>query len=906
MKIKSFIKLLIAGILLTTAAHSQIYDTSILRNYINANIVPNSSRQITGTQINNIFNGLINTVEQTTPAQVQTLSDLMHLNTRGGAALVKDPHAGGMFSLSNTGVVDSVIVFPAANGKYWVRQWDKSTINAAWAGLKGDGSDESRALNRIIETFSKPSTADTIGIAIKLPAGVYRFKNIKVRRGIKIYADQYARNNVSAYVPTKIYPAAGANYIFEMEGDTLMNSGLENLYIDGDYSHNPQLISAVKFNGSFNILIGNNIVFCAHHAVYSTAGAFIIRENNFQGMFGTQTFSAYNDFKGTLHIVAAGDAYLQNNEIGAAAPYLAGQVPNPINILRDPAYRRVVAMYAGYLGNSYVENNLFENGDQGAVINGAIYGNYKGNRYEMNGGGGIRLRNVYNCTFTDEKFANNSLAANGGYSDLVLDTGAVAYCTFAHPTFLRLTHPAIPTSTFKVRFNIVNYTGPGGNTLITPSFADVSARYDSLGHFDNTAQAAPFNWVEGQWDPKNPVFAGATIGYTGDRDGTVKGGVQLIPGTTIANGGRVGAINFLKPDNNPSAQIGFNNDDNLNFSLLGTNKQFIFGGGTMTLAKSGASSFNIQSNDVGGNTAGLNLYTDPLQSKVGGLSINPAGLLSVYASNSMGFTLFSPGIFTFQGGGITTAKAGGTNLVMISDNTGVNQIHMSSDAVATRVADITLNNVTGDLSLTATRDISLGAANNLLLKQSGLIHLPTPPTPATTGFDFIGRNSITGELIARANVYWDSIRVKSEILAAAGGAPTLNSVTSAGNSTPNLINVGGIGSSGPAVFGGGFYPSLQTVGGSTALSVGGYTTTVVNNTGAATITLPSASAAASQVVIIVKVSAASNDVTIAASVGDTINGGPSKILTLQYSSVILQSNGTAWLILSAYSGGSTL
>jgi len=54
------IKLLILGILLSTMASAQISDTATERNYINANIVPNSTRSITATQLNTIFNGYLN------------------------------------------------------------------------------------------------------------------------------------------------------------------------------------------------------------------------------------------------------------------------------------------------------------------------------------------------------------------------------------------------------------------------------------------------------------------------------------------------------------------------------------------------------------------------------------------------------------------------------------------------------------------------------------------------------------------------------------------------------------------------------------------------------------------------------------------------------------------------------
>lgn len=902
--------LLLFGI--TTSA--QIYDTAVLRNYINANIVPNSARQITGTQVNNIFNGFINTVEQTTSAQVAGLSDLMALSTRSGSAIVKDPRAGGIFVMKNTGVVDSIIVFPATNGKYWVRQWDGSTINAAWAGIKGDGSDESWLLNKIISTFSIATVSDTPGIAIRLPKGTYRFKNINVKRGIKIYADQNARNNVAAYVPVKIFPAPGASYIFDFT-DTTMNACLQSLYIDGDYMNVPNLVAAVRFRGTFNTLEDNNIINCANYAVWSTCGAFRIVHNNLQGNRAPNIpFASSEDFHGTLHIIAAGDSYLKDNEIGANAPYLTGQVPTPIQILRDPVYKRIVSLYAGYLGNSYVENNLFENADQGAVVNGGIYANYKGNRYEMNAFRGMRLRNMYYSTFTDEKFANNSLAIDGGGEDLRLDTGAVAFCRWTKPTFIKMPHPAIPTSTFKVKYNVVNYSGKenymDGPVFVIPSLAGWAAKYDSLGHYDNTIQALPFRYAFYQTDPQNAIFNSVRAGWTGSEDDSVRGGVEMVTGTLLSQANRTGILRWFRTNNVPTAQVGFDNTDDLTFSLFNTSGtgRYIFGNGEAVLAKNGASGLSIQSNDGTGD-AHINMYSDPSFTYQAGMSLShTTGAFNFLSSNGFGYNSVNPGTFVTTNMGLTFAKAGGIPMVMIGDNTGNHQIHMSSDGLATRFADITFNNATGDLSITGSRDILLGASHNLTLKQNGLTYIPTTPTPITTGFDFLARNSTTGEMTIRSNVYWDSTTTKNYIAAQAGTTPTptLNAVTTAGNSTGNLINVGGIGSSGPAVFGGGIFPSMQVVAGSTSLSVGGYTTTLVNNTGTATLSLPSAASAANQIYFIKKVSAAGNDVIIDPNASETIDSATTKTLTLQNSSVLIQSNGTSWFILSSHAAATTL
>ncbi len=53
-------KLTILSMLLCIGLSAQITDTGVLRSYINANVLPNGNRQITGQQMNTIFNGYLN------------------------------------------------------------------------------------------------------------------------------------------------------------------------------------------------------------------------------------------------------------------------------------------------------------------------------------------------------------------------------------------------------------------------------------------------------------------------------------------------------------------------------------------------------------------------------------------------------------------------------------------------------------------------------------------------------------------------------------------------------------------------------------------------------------------------------------------------------------------------------
>jgi hypothetical protein len=75
-------------------------------------------------------------------------------------------------------------------------------------------------------------------------------------------------------------------------------------------------------------------------------------------------------------------------------------------------------------------------------------------------------------------------------------------------------------------------------------------------------------------------------------------------------------------------------------------------------------------------------------------------------------------------------------------------------------------------------------------------------------------------------------------------------------------------------------------------------TILCNNTGGGiTISLPTAAGCAGRVYVIKKVSAAGNNVTIDGFGSETIDGSITDVLSTQYSSVTIQSDGTNWYIL---------
>jgi len=103
--------------------------------------------------------------------------------------------------------------------------------------------------------------------------------------------------------------------------------------------------------------------------------------------------------------------------------------------------------------------------------------------------------------------------------------------------------------------------------------------------------------------------------------------------------------------------------------------------------------------------------------------------------------------------------------------------------------------------------------------------------------------------------------------------------------------------------------STLQVGGSIALGIvtktANYTasvsdhTIICNNTsGTITISLPPAAGASGRIYVIKKISTALNDVIIDGSTTETIDGALTMTLSAQYNSIMIQTDGSNWFVLS--------
>lgn len=469
-------------------------------------------------------------------------------------------------------------------------------VNVRWFGAKGDGiTNDTPAVQKAIDAFNVGGIVDN-GVDILFTRGTYLLANLIVKSGVKLYANQMAKDNYIANVPVTIKPFGNPNYIIDVAADAT-NWAIENLYIEGDSANQPQLIAGIRTRGVKCYLIGNNINNCAQVAVWNEAGLIYIEKNGIYGWYGSApAFTGTNDFRGALHCPAIGDSYIYDNEIGAGLSYFTSTVTP-----RDPTRGRIVALSLGNVfgGTSVVSGNLFENGDRACAIGNSLYCNFHNNRYELSAMGGLYIYGPCQfATFSQERFGDNSLTTDGASDDITIATGAGGNISFISPTFESLPNGAIPNSGFKVRYHISNF----GSTLIDLVTPEVDPVYSTSGLLNLTdIGTLPIRQVVGQYDPVRPVFTSvSTEKLPGDTPST--GFAKLVRGTAAGSGTFTGALELWDTPTHLAASIGFSPKEYTSFINYDTNGIFAFAN-NIVIQKNGEAKQTITSLDGLGNTS---------------------------------------------------------------------------------------------------------------------------------------------------------------------------------------------------------------------------------------------------------------------------------------------------------------
>lgn len=101
---------------------------------------------------------------------VETIEQLQNYSGASTILVLTDSLRGGLFYKSGNEIIDSGTVFNSSDGKYWVRQFNKSEgINAQWFGAHPDSSEDATSALRKAISYAAINKQQVI-----IPAGVYK------------------------------------------------------------------------------------------------------------------------------------------------------------------------------------------------------------------------------------------------------------------------------------------------------------------------------------------------------------------------------------------------------------------------------------------------------------------------------------------------------------------------------------------------------------------------------------------------------------------------------------------------------------------------------------------------------------------------------------------------------------
>jgi hypothetical protein len=170
----------------------------------------------------------------------------------------------------------------------------------------------------------------------------------------------------------------------------------------------------------------------------------------------------------------------------------------------------------------------------------------------------------------------------------------------------------------------------------------------------------------------------------------------------------------------------------------------------------------------------------------------------------------------------------------------------------------------------------------------GLLMLLAAWTPAR------GQALVSTGMLANAIA---SLTNSLDVVAFAGEADTLQTVTDLGNTTTNTIEaLEFLETGGTAHTTSQLNASTRAVSAATLIGTTDYGIYVDASAGAVTVTLTNASAMVNYVVNVIKTDASANAVNIRTIGSDTISGETNQVLLVQYESLTLQARTGAWWV----------
>ena len=169
---------------------------------------------------------------------INTVEQLSNYSRKDSSVIVRDISRGGLFIYSNASVkADNGIVFAAAGGGFWVRQFEYG-IKPEWFGAKGDGvSDDAVALQAAVHyALSRPGIAK-----ISLGSNIYRLNanvTIDLGKGYTTKGIVISGSNSKVFCANGGFVCVAAN-----QGQQDNKVTFEDLYFYGDAGHRINAVS---------------------------------------------------------------------------------------------------------------------------------------------------------------------------------------------------------------------------------------------------------------------------------------------------------------------------------------------------------------------------------------------------------------------------------------------------------------------------------------------------------------------------------------------------------------------------------------------------------------------------------------------------------------------------------------
>jgi len=813
---------------------------------------------------------------------IDTVQNILALQNYAGSAkmlLVTDSVSGGLFYKTAVGTIDNGTVFSGVDG-YWKRQYQKGIVHVGWFGGKTN-----------VQIQNAINVADTGGIIYLQSESRYIvYASIFPKSGQRIvgmYDTLQRCNEVKAVLQTPI--AIGtAPHTFDVNDASNFTVGmLVNFYSANNLSGSPAVHKITNINGN-TITTDNGLSYSQAFAVGDTViTEFAMISNPFGG--GTVIKNV-----GIENIVFDGNKANNTSHI----------------------YWAFNAAAAIYCDNLKVSECYFINSKSDGLIMGGENPIVTHCQFLNGNSNGVHLSGTYNPVICNNYFYNNNLNIATGHNE--------GHITFSDSIFQANIYGNYFRKTSQSGVGRIGGSLNGGscNVSIHDNVFD-SCSFASLNVGSGSVVSPDIYNIN---ISNNRIYNCGRLGITGaagNLDRSKGPGRINITGNLFINSPvaltRSNSINFsdnifYKYDSSVLSQAAFMfMIDNENISITGN--QFV-GNALYALQCDNSATTTGTYQDKGYQISGNNFINQSFRS-IAFASKSSGTFENIKISNNNFKNSICNNAVVNIGSGIEFSF-NTMNITSTNSNCAVACQFMKTSSLDSVKSVVIKNNyikIKKGYAIRTGYGSGVAITDNQYATSDLAISSPVQDNATATFFAYnnIIDSANTGIGMAKPLAKWHTAgTVRIDL-----GEDAKYDTNYRDSSTGNLVrlpagNYGQVYMAGPGGKPQWAFPSantinfaVQTVTGNTTLNSSNYTT-IVNNTGTATIFLPTAVGADGRIYVIKKVSPALNNVIIDASNAELIDGTLSQTLTQQYSSVMLQSNGHDWVILCAVGGGMSL